>query len=276
MTTVIFLLSIIFLYFPNFLSKERSDNKDSSNKTTHSIKMPRQNILLLGDSITQRSYEIETQGWGAQLNDWYMRSGDVVNRGFSGYTSRWIRVILPKLLPLEQTPKFNLATLLLGSNDAASDNSMQHVPLDEFKDNMIYIINYLKSINPDMVIILITPPPNNQDKIDPNWDRRVDIKKYEQAAVEVATKLRVDLLSLWEGRFAIDPKQDLHEDGLHFHVVSNRKVADGVKHIIETKHPNLLPGRSHSFPDFFEFIGKDPKAIVDLLDSWSAVESAPK
>ena len=238
----------------------------------------RQNILLLGDSLSQRSFEVETKGFGAILNEWYIRAADIDNRGYSGYNTRWIRTILPKLFPPgNQTPKFTLATLLLGSNDAASEQSAQHVPLHEYKENLVYIINYLKTANPGIVIILITPPNNNPSKIDPSWDLRLDVSKYARAVVELAAELNVDLLNLWEGTFAIDPERDLLEDGLHFDVASNRKVADGIKHIITTKHPNLLPERSHSYPDFFELMNKDSKAIVDLLASWSPVDrTTPK
>jgi len=265
--SIVFFFLAVFLIFQHSVSKTTSHNPSTDST---SVKMSHQHILLLGDSLTQRSYEIETKGFGGLLNEWYIRSADIQNRGYSGYTTRWIRVMLPKLFPSGQTPKFSLTTLLLGSNDAASEQSAQHVPLHEYKDNLIFIINYLKSINPDMVIILITPPPNNQEKLDPSWDLRIDVNKYERVVVELATQMKIDLLSLWEGPFAIDPKLDLLDDGLHFDAPSNRKVAEGIKHIISTKHPNLLPEQSHSYPNFFELMHyKDPKAIVDYLESWS-------
>lgn len=181
--------------------------------------------------------------------------------------------MLPNLLPQSShASKFALATLLLGSNDAASEKSMQHVPLSEYKENLIFIVNYLKTINPAMVIILITPPPNNPYEINPAWDLRVDVKKYERAVVEVAARMQVELLTLWEGPFAIDPKTELLHDGLHFDVASNRKVADGIKHIVTNKHPSLLPEKSFSYPDFGELTRHDPKTIVDLLASWTTTE----
>jgi lysophospholipase L1-like esterase len=42
----------------------------------------RPQVVLLGDSITQNSFD--SGGWGAQLAHWYVRKADVVNRGFSG------------------------------------------------------------------------------------------------------------------------------------------------------------------------------------------------
>ncbi len=49
---------------------------------------PRPTFVLLGDSITQFSFE--TNGWGASLASAFSRTADVVLRGFSGYNTRWV------------------------------------------------------------------------------------------------------------------------------------------------------------------------------------------
>ncbi len=41
-------------------------------------------IILFGDSITQKSFDPFLNGWGAFLADAYMRKLDVINRGMSG------------------------------------------------------------------------------------------------------------------------------------------------------------------------------------------------
>jgi hypothetical protein len=48
--------------------------------------MPR--ILLVGDSITQESFQ--PNGWGSALANWYIRRADVINRGLDGYNTRWV------------------------------------------------------------------------------------------------------------------------------------------------------------------------------------------
>lgn len=232
--------------------------------------MSRLNILLLGDSLTQRSFGLETCGWGAAINEWYVRSGNVTNNGFSGYNSRWIRAMLPQLFPLPLCTRYDLATILLGANDAASSGSTQHVPLPEYKENLVFIVNYLKTnINPDVVIILITPPPNNQDKIDPAWDLRKDVNQYKTVVQELAAELDISLLDLWDGPFAVSPRTDLLDDGLHFDVAANRKVADGVKSIVATEHPSLLPERWYCFPDMVSLIGQDSAVVAQLVASWT-------
>lgn len=57
--------------------------------------LTRPQIWLLGDSLTQQAAAPE--GWATALCSWYARKADVVNRGFSGYNSRWLRLALPKV-----------------------------------------------------------------------------------------------------------------------------------------------------------------------------------
>jgi lysophospholipase L1-like esterase len=58
----------------------------------------RPRIILLGDSLTQQGYY--DGGWGANIARIYQRHADVILRGYSGYTTRWILPLLEKrLLP---------------------------------------------------------------------------------------------------------------------------------------------------------------------------------
>jgi len=46
----------------------------------------RPKIVLFGDSITQMSFI--DGGFGSKLANYYQRKADVINLGFSGYTTR--------------------------------------------------------------------------------------------------------------------------------------------------------------------------------------------
>jgi hypothetical protein len=48
----------------------------------------RPRIVLTGDSLTQYAANPSFVGWGILLQNEYVRSADVLNRGLSGYTSR--------------------------------------------------------------------------------------------------------------------------------------------------------------------------------------------
>ena len=119
----------------------------------------RRRVMLIGDSITQQSFSTAHEGWGAGLADWYQRSADVINRGYSGYNSRWMRQGMQRMFP--KTPSSDdviLVTLFLGANDAACAPSSQHVSLLEFQNNMQHILEYLRSVYTAAVFVLITPP----------------------------------------------------------------------------------------------------------------------
>jgi len=45
-------------------------------------------LILLGDSITERSCEPGHMGFQVVLNQDYVRKADVINRGLSGWTTR--------------------------------------------------------------------------------------------------------------------------------------------------------------------------------------------
>lgn len=79
--------------------------------------MFRPNFILIGDSITQKSFSVG--GWGAAFSNTYQRKVDVLNRGYSGYNSRWLIKIIDKVLPNDLNKSILLATVFLGANDAA-------------------------------------------------------------------------------------------------------------------------------------------------------------
>ena len=74
------------------------------------------------------------------------RRCDILNRGYSGYTSRMILDILPQLVTREEARDIVAVTILLGTNDAVSKKKrpMVHVPVPEYQENMKGIIQYLQ------------------------------------------------------------------------------------------------------------------------------------
>lgn len=117
-------------------------------------------VVLLGDSLTQQSFAIG--GWGARLADHLQRRADVINRGFSGYTTRWVKEILSQVFPASAaTPQTTV--VFLGANDSAlpGKESKQHVPLAEYKSSLKDICSYFISngFSSPKSLILIAPPP---------------------------------------------------------------------------------------------------------------------
>nr|GEV43460.1 GDSL esterase/lipase At5g62930 [Tanacetum cinerariifolium] len=172
----------------------------------------RPSIVLFGDSITEQSFQYG--GWGASLTDTYSRKADIVIRGYSGYTTRWALFLLHHLFPTtgSTTPPV-AATVFFGANDAAlkgrtSEN--QHVPLEEYKDNLRKIVRHLKECSPTMLIVLITPPPIDEegrleDAVSSYGEQAMKLPErtneaagdYANGCIEVAKEVGVSSINLW-------------------------------------------------------------------------------
>ena len=136
------------------------------------------NILLIGDSLTQQGYS-DSGKWVALLADLYQRKCDIINRGFSGYTTQSIKIFVPRLLT-ENLVCGNVATVvLLGANDSNLKelNGAQHVPLEQYKNNLREIIDTLnKKGIATSKILLVPPPPCNEEM----WRRALEAKLNSQ------------------------------------------------------------------------------------------------
>lgn len=160
-----------------------------------------QRFYFLGDSITELGFACHDDvsssgasaaGWLAILQSRYARRADIVQRGFSGYNTRWIRQLLCSVPTAEQmkqkpigdetvlirsgvmgdgtTPlasaekgRIDLLTIYLGSNDNA--RTFQHVPLEEFKANLCSIVAFARQEVGVSRIALVTPGPLCQAKL---------------------------------------------------------------------------------------------------------------
>ena len=101
-------------------------------------------ILLIGDSLTQQGYS-ESGQWVSLLSDLFQRKCDIINRGFSGYTTRSIIPFLPKIISKHQTMKAAVVVVFFGANDSNLEelNKLQHVPLQEYKNNLTEVDMFL-------------------------------------------------------------------------------------------------------------------------------------
>ncbi|NXN94269.1 IAH1 esterase, partial [Rhinopomastus cyanomelas] len=211
-------------------------------------------VLLFGDSITE--YAFQENGWGTFLAERLVRKCDVVNRGLSGYNTRWAKLILPRLISKSAGAESTVAvTIFFGANDSSLKelNPKQHVPLDEYAANLKSMIQYLKSVDiTEDKIILITPPPLQESA----WEKECLAKGYElnrrnattgeyaQACVQVARACGTDVLDLWT---LMQENQDFSSylsDGLHLSTKGNRFLAAELWSRLEKRLsalPLLLP-----------------------------------
>ena len=93
----------------------------------------------------------------------------MLNRGFSGYTTDSVKLILPRLLENDNHPKGSIvaATILLGSNDCedARIEKSRNVPIAKYKENLKNICTQFKDVGVSFDRqVLITPPAIVEEK----------------------------------------------------------------------------------------------------------------
>ncbi|KAL4559719.1 hypothetical protein LXL04_031864 [Taraxacum kok-saghyz] len=203
----------------------------------------RRQIVLFGDSITEQSFRYG--GWGASLTDTYSRKADIVVRGYGGYTTRWALFLLHHIFPLGSTTPPIATTVFFGANDAAlpgRTSERQYVPLEEYKENLRKIVHHLKECSPSTLIVLITPPPIDEEgrleyaksmygekamKLPERTNENTGI--YANECVEVAKELGVGSVNLWSKMQETQGWQKKFlSDGLHLTGDGNRVVYEEV------------------------------------------------
>ncbi|PIA57936.1 hypothetical protein AQUCO_00500096v1 [Aquilegia coerulea] len=200
----------------------------------------RSKIILFGDSITEESFD--NGGWGACLSHHFARTVDVVVRGYSGYNTRWILHVMDKVFPVDQTGAPLAITIFFGANDAClleRYGGFQHVPIDEYKQNLMSIITLLKKRWPTTVVLLITPPPIDEEGrlLNPYKDNPSGLPErtneaagaYANECIAVAAECGVSVVDLWS-RMQQFPnwKISFLRDGLHLTANGNKIVFEEV------------------------------------------------
>ncbi|XP_069742374.1 isoamyl acetate-hydrolyzing esterase 1 homolog isoform X2 [Narcine bancroftii] len=205
------------------------------------------------NSVMNLEGSFENGGWGAAIASRLVRKCDVLNRGLSGYNTKWARIVLPKIIS-QPTNQETIAAVVVffGANDSSLKgvNPVQHVPLAEYGENLNHIIQYLKSMGIcEEKMIMITPPPLDES----SWEKeciakgkKLDrcnsvTKEYAEACVKVATECGTDVLDLWT-LMQIE-NQDFSSyllDGLHLSERGNK--------FLETHLWPLLEKRTESLP----------------------------
>ncbi|KAG5304213.1 GDSL Lipase/Acylhydrolase [Histoplasma capsulatum G186AR] len=182
-------------------------------------------FIIFGDSITQGSCD---QGRGfafsPALQSDYIRRFDIINRGFSGYTSQQALAIFPSFFPPVQKAKVRLMIVFFGANDAVLPGFEQHVPLPTYEANLRKILTHpLIKEHKETNLLLLTPPPVDEYQFsaaDTDTDMGTDTgtatpsgtpepasvavmrkasqtKKYADACRQVGKALNVPVADIW-------------------------------------------------------------------------------
>ena len=209
-------------------------------------------VLVVGDSLVQRGFEDD--GWVASIARAYARVADVVNRGYSGYNTRWVRDLMtrdPDLFPPRRDVA--LAVILLGANDAARPEgrkSRYATRVEEYEENLRWIVERFSSTR----VVLCTPPPIDEeerlritteqrgmpaDLLDRDAERAA---AYADAARRVGEKTRVAVADLHAAFLAKGRgwEKALLSDGLHF---NQQGQALAFETVFDAVPPEVRPDR---------------------------------
>lgn len=203
-------------------------------------------IVLFGASTVQ--YSFSEGGWGAGLADHFQRRADIVNRGFSGYNSRWGRLILPKLLPIDPaSPPPDAVVILFGSNDSSlSHLSHLHVSLPEYKSNLAQMHKYLvEEVGiAHSSVILVTPAVLDEDMcreyLKSHYGLPLDrfnhvVEQYAAAVKQVGQELGIPVVDLFSLLSSQGEAKQFLSDGLHLSSHGSKLLADALVPLLEAR-----------------------------------------
>ena len=194
--------------------------------------------LIFGDSITQGFNDL-TGGWVQRLRELLTLDDYVFNLGISGDTSEGLLARFEtELKPrLSTEGELNYILIAIGSNDSAFNHQLNQcwVPVEKYKSNLLQLIKLGKNYTDK--IILISPEPIEQSKVDPiPWETNLSyrselVRQYNQAmeAVAEAEKLKfVDLFNLLPPEYI-----RTLADGVHPDAAGHRLIFNLVKNVLK-------------------------------------------
>jgi len=180
-----------------------------------------------------------------------------------GYNTEWCKYILspilsnPTMSPPYPSPL--LITIFLGANDAVlSDIHPQYVPLNQYSENLKQMLKEIKTLHPNIRVILITPPPinerdwgNHRKSQNREMDRKLSVtKKYRDTCIEIGKMENIPTLDTWTlflGPEGSTNWSNIEEstatfliDGLHFNQKGNEILFEGIISFIESHWPDMI------------------------------------
>jgi lysophospholipase L1-like esterase len=189
----------IFSEFPSLLGL----NHPPSTELIHPKK-----IFLVGDSLIELSNDpLNTFPLGSALAHLFRRRADVLNRGLSGYSSKWMdsqfHRIKIELAELGSDQVF-MVVILMGTNDSVLPGNPHHVPIEDFKNNLRDLVRDISTLAPSAVIIVVSPPPCSQkllndknSKLSKSGRERSNeaVESYVAAAQDIVSTINLPLVT---------------------------------------------------------------------------------
>lgn len=248
---------LTFVTLPRYIDRGKSSSQKYANKKA----------ILFGDSITQEGGDPSRQGWVASLTNLWIRRVDVSNRGFGGYNTRWAMKIYEEVV-LSQRP--DIVFIFFGANDAVVQEHKQHVPLEEYRQNLLYMAK--RALDLSIEVVLLTPPPvyepvleeRNREKGKTLLNDRLNGNTllYVNACKEVGLQLGLPVLDNWTSLGgAGEERGRFLRDGLHLSEAGNQRVFANVEELLEHKLPRLKPENLPLFQPHWSEVVENPAIL---------------
>lgn len=216
-------------------------------------------FLILGDSISQFGFS-EDGGWVCRVANLLQRKCDIVNRGFSGYNTDNIRVMMPSLMKELQGQEICGATILLGSNDSVTSDGIQHVPVAQYTENLSYIVDYLiksTGLSSNKIILITLPKKDDLEWAEalkslapgqPSFHFDRNVTDYVNAVKHVAES-KGTLVADMNARMQSlgDEYKSFLCDGLHLSKTGSQLLFDILEPLISN---HIMNGLKDYYPDW--------------------------
>jgi lysophospholipase L1-like esterase len=199
-------------------------------------------FLLIGDSNVQ--YGFSQEGcWVNLMSNFLSRKCDVINRGFAGYNTHYLKEMLPNILSEFEVDSVCGVIVLLGSNDSALRYLNQQELLVKYKENLEFILDYLtaKWGLSKQKIIFVTPPKIDDLKFKSyttqmgmkqlHFDARV--KLFADVCLEFAKSNNLKYLDLNKHmELKQEAYKELLSDGVHFSTAGSEFFFEHLKPLV--------------------------------------------
>ncbi|XP_020218472.1 GDSL esterase/lipase CPRD49 [Cajanus cajan] len=247
----------------------------------------RPQFVLFGSSIVQLSYSYQHQGWGSILAHLYARKADIVLRGYSGWNSRRALQVLDEIFPKNATEQPSLVIVYFGGNDSLLPHPSglgQHVPLQEYIENMRKIAVHLKSLSKKTRIIFLSAPPVNEAQIYGNsvpgqrLRTNESCRIYSEACLELCREMDIKAIDLWSALQKRDDWRDVcFTDGVHLTCEGSNIVAKEILKVLKeaewepSLHWKSMP-TEYAEDSPYDPIGPDGKTNMNICN-WTFLET---
>ena len=188
-------------------------------------------IILIGDSLTE--WNFKENGWGKKLQDWYGEKVTIVNKGYAGYNSKMIKDIIHEIIPTPPNKQdLLICTILLGTNDCFFEG--RQLSFQDYKLNILSIVDYIHLTHPKTEILLITPPTSGYQK---------PMTQYINSLYEIqAERIFINIINLHDNPPNNLMLTDLY-DGVHINDSGNEKLFKNVQNAIFYYYNYYIPSR---------------------------------